>query len=104
MEIRQTINRKALMVAIISFLLGTSILLLYLISGSEAFLVGGLFYVLIALVLNTITLIGLLTNAIINYQYYKENLITILLFTINIPIAIAYLFLVMNNPFQYNIL
>ncbi len=104
MEIRQTINRKALMVATVSFLLGTCILLLYLISGSEAFLVGGAFYVLIALVLNAITLIGLFTNAIINYQYYKENLVTILLFAINIPVAIMYLFLVMNNPFQHNIL
>lgn len=98
MEIRQDINRKGLAVATICFLLGTIILLLYIITASEAFLVGGFLYVLIAVVLNTITLIGLLTNAIINYHYYKENLITILLFLINIPIAMGYVFLIMNNP------
>ncbi len=104
MKINQPINKKALMVATVSFLLGTSILLLYLIFGSETFLVGGLFYALVALTLNTITLIGLFTNAIINYQHYKENLATILLFLTNIPIAIGYVFLVVNNPLQYNIL
>lgn len=98
MEIRQEINKKGLTVAIISFLIGTLILLLYLLTTSEALLVGGLFYVLIALALNTITLIGLIINAIINYQYYKENLTTILLFLFNIPIAIGYVFLIMNNP------
>ncbi|MBQ4822209.1 hypothetical protein [Aquimarina sp. MMG016] len=102
MEIRQTINKKALILATISFLLGTLILLLYLVFGSEAFLVGGLFYVLIALVINGITFIGIIANAIINYQYYKENLTTILLFSINIPVAIGYVFLVMNNPFLTN--
>ena len=45
MEIKQDINRKGLAVAIFSFLLGTLILLLYLISSAEALLVGGLFYV-----------------------------------------------------------
>lgn len=102
MEIRQNINRKALAVATISFLLGTLILLLYLITASDAFLVGGLFYVLIALVLNGITLIGLLANAIVHYQYYRENLTTILLFLVNIPIAIGYVMLIMQNPFLIN--
>ena len=87
------------MVATISFLLGTMILLLYLISGSEAFLIGGLFYVLIAVVLNTITLISISINAIINYHHYKENLITILLFLLNIPIALGYMTIVIKNPF-----
>lgn len=98
MEIKQNINRKALVIATISFLLGTLILLLYIVTASDAFLVGGLFYVLIAVVLNGITLIGLVANAIINYQYYRENLATILLFLINVPIAIGYVMLIMQNP------
>lgn len=97
MEITQPINKKALQVAIISLLIGTFILGLYLITKSESFLIGGVFYVFIALVLNVITLIELLTNAIIHYQYYKENLTTILIFLINIPIAVGYVFLVINN-------
>lgn len=97
MEITQPINKKALQVAIISLLIGTFILGLYLITKSESFLIGGVFYVFIALVLNVITLIELLTNAIIHYRYYKENLTTILIFLINIPIAVGYVFLVINN-------
>ncbi|GAA4279257.1 hypothetical protein [Aquimarina mytili] len=99
MQIRQTINKKALTLATISLLLGTFILLLYLTFESEAFLVGGVFYVLVTLVINAITLIGLFANAIINHQYYKENITTILLFLINIPIAMGYLMIVINNPF-----
>ena len=100
MEIKQNINRKGLAVAIFSFLLGTLILLLYLITSAEALLVGGLFYVMIAFVLNSITLIGLIGNAIINRQYYKENLTTILIFLVNIPIAIGYVMLIMHYPFS----
>jgi len=99
MKIKQTVNKKALILAIISFLLGTLILLLYLVSKSEAFLVGGVFYVIIAVTLNTITLIQLLANSIINYQYYRENLITMLLFITNIPIAIGYSSVAINTHF-----
>ena len=102
MKITQSINRKALKVATVSFLLGTVILLLFLITQSEAFLVGGLFYTLIAVVLNIITLVGLVVNAFITYHQYKENLITILIFITNIPIAIGYVILIMNNPFHAN--
>ncbi|MEB3346808.1 hypothetical protein U6A24_15120 [Aquimarina gracilis] len=99
MEIRQNINKKALQVATLSFLIGTFILTIYLISGSESFLIAGVFYAFIALVLNSILFIELIANAIINYQYSKENLITILFFLINIPIALGYFFLVMNTSF-----
>ncbi len=99
MQIRQSINKKALLLATLSLLLGIFLLLLYLIFESEAFLVGGVFYVLVVFVINAITLIGLCTNAIINYQHYRENITTILLFLINIPIAIGYIMIVMNNPF-----
>jgi len=98
MKIIQNTNKRALKVASISFLLGSAILTLYLVSKSEPFLIGGIFYVTIALALNTITLIDLIINSIINYQYYQENLITILVFLANIPIALGYILLVINTP------
>lgn len=98
MQIHQSINRKALTIAVTSFILGTIILALYLTTGSEAFLIGGLFYVLVALAINTITLVGIVANAIINFHYYKENLTTILLFLINIPVALGYVTLIIKNP------
>ncbi len=101
MKILQSINKKALIVATISFLLGTILLLLFLVSGLDVIVDIGLFYVFIAFVFNTITFIGLITNAIINYQYYQENLRTILVFLLNIPITIGYISLVISNPLQH---
>ncbi|WP_160112144.1 hypothetical protein [Aquimarina sp. AU58] len=99
MKIIQPINKNALIIATISFLLGTLLLLFFLISQSNIVLDIGLFYVIIASVLNVIVFVGIITNAIINYQYYKENLTTIILVVLNIPITIGYIIIVMNNPF-----
>jgi len=99
MRIIQSVNRNALMIATFSFLLGTIIFLIHLITAWEKIIVIGLFYVLIAFILNAITFIGLLANTIVNYHYYKENLKTISIFLLNIPIAIGYFLIVVNNPF-----
>ncbi len=100
MKIIQSLNKNALIIATISFLIGTLLLLSHLITGWEPLVLIGFYYVLIATTLNVITLIGLIANAIINYQYYKENLTTILIFLTNIPIATGYIFIVFNNPFN----
>lgn len=99
MKIIQPVNKNALIIATISFLLGTILLLFFLISQSNILLDIGLFYVIIASTLNAIIFIGLITNAIINYQYYKENLTTIILVVLNIPITIGYIIIVINTPF-----
>lgn len=99
MKIIQPINKNALIVATISFLLGTLLLLFFIISQSNIVLDIGLFYVIIASVFNVIVFVGLITNAILNYQYYKENLTTIILVILNIPITIGYIIIVINNPF-----
>lgn len=100
MKIIQPINKSALIIAIASFILGTILLLFFLISPSAILVDIGIFYILIALVLNTITFIGLIPNSFINYQYNKENLITILLVALNIPVAFGYVIIVLNNPFN----
>ena len=99
MQITQSINRNALMIATCSFLLGTIILLMHIIIPWDQIIVIGLFYVIIAIVLNGITLIGLIANSIINYHNSKENLTTIGIFLLNIPITIGYFLIVANNPF-----
>ncbi|WP_298548224.1 hypothetical protein [uncultured Aquimarina sp.] len=100
MQIIQSINRNALIIATFSFLLGTILLLLHLITYWDKVIIIGLFYVLIAAALNGITFIGLLANTIINHHYYKENLTTISIFLLNIPITIGYFLIVVNNPFH----
>ncbi|KAA1247185.1 hypothetical protein [Aquimarina sp. RZ0] len=101
MKIIQSINKNALIIATISFLLGTILLLSHLITGWDQLVFLGIFYVLIATVLNGITFVGLLANTVVNYHYYRENLTTILIFLLNIPITVGYLFIVINNPLQY---
>ncbi|WP_378183284.1 hypothetical protein [Aquimarina sp. SS2-1] len=100
MQIKQSVNRNALIIATFSFLFGTILLLIQLITNSENIIIFGLFYVLITMVLNSITLIGVLANAIVNYHCFKENLSTVLIFLLNIPIAIGYFLIVINNPFH----
>lgn len=100
MKIIQSINKNALTIAVTSFIIGTILLLAFIIYPSDVLVTIGLFYILIALSLNTITIIELITNSFINYQYNKENLTTILLVTLNIPIAIGYAIIVLNNPFN----
>jgi len=99
MQIIQSTNRSALMIATFSFLIGTILFLMYLITAWEQVIIIGLFYVLIALVFNTITFIGLLANTLINHHHYRENITTILIFLLNIPIASCYVLIVLNNPF-----
>jgi len=103
MQITQSVNRKALMIATVSFLLGTILFLMHLIIAWEQLIIIGLFYVMIASVLNGITFMGLLANSIINYHRYQENLTTVLIFLLNIPIAVGYFLLVTHNPFHNTI-
>ncbi len=100
MKIIQSTNKNALMTAVLSFLFGTIFLMLFLITQSDLLIRIGILYVTIALTLNTIMFIGLLINSIINYQYYRENLITISLFLLNIPITLLYILIVESNPFK----
>ena len=100
MKITQTINKDALIIATCSFLIGTILLLSQLILRRDQIVTLGIFYVLIAIVLNGITLLGLLVNSVVNRHYRKENLSTIGLFLLNIPIACGYLCMIINTPFN----
>ncbi|TSE08904.1 MULTISPECIES: hypothetical protein [Aquimarina] len=91
MKIAQRINKIAIIIAITSFILGTILLLYYSITQHRETIEIGMLYVQITFVINAIVLITLILNAIINYKRYKENLITILLISLNIPIVYVYI-------------
>jgi len=91
MEITQTKNKIALIIALISFLIGTILLLTFHLHQTLQIVRIGLLYVIIAAVLNTIILIDLAISSFINPQYQKENRMTILIFLLNIPITIGYI-------------
>lgn len=91
MKITQPINKIAITIAIVSFLIGTSLLLLYKIFGWSNLPFIGMSYIRIAFVVNTIFLAFLVINALFFSKTTKENLITIFLFLLNIPITLLYL-------------
>lgn len=97
MNIKLATNRNALITATVSFILGTVLLILFLTTKSSILLETGLFYVAIASIVNGITLLILIINAIRNQHYFQENLFTILIFLLNIPITIGYFYIVANT-------
>ena len=89
----------AIVLAIGSFFIGTLLLLLFKIMNTDFLILSGLYYTLLATILNGPMLILVAINAITHYTDYKENLLTILGVLVNIPITFYYIELVFSNPF-----
>ena len=98
----QDILQLPMVVALVSFVLGTVLFILYWIMpynqitiGQESFSlpVAGLFYTVIAFVLNALLFLALIICSFV----YRQYQITILKYTaillVNIPIAILYIYL-----------
>ncbi len=84
--------------AITSFGIGTILLLINLcFPDNTDILITGLFYVVLAIFLNGITLIHLLYHFIINRIERETIAIRILILLANIPIAFIYLNIVFQN-------
>jgi hypothetical protein len=77
-------------IALCSFLIGTSIFLLFLLSKSFGLAYIGIIYVIIACIFNTAYLIGLIIKFFQKNTNRNQCLISILLVTLNIPIVLIY--------------
>lgn len=84
------INYIAVWVAIISFTIGTMLLLSFKVTGAFMLALIGYYYVILAGILNSFMVFLLLINAVVHLKDFKENLITIAIILLNIPIAIYY--------------
>jgi hypothetical protein len=91
MKIVQRINKIAITIALASFIIGTILLLIYSISHNHKMIDIGILYVQIACSINALVFITLIINTMINYKFYKENLITLVLISLNIPIVYTYI-------------
>jgi hypothetical protein len=91
MKIVHPINKIAVTLALVSFLIGTSLLLLYTFFKWSTLLYIGINYVRIAFLVNAIFLAFLIINALFFSKNTKENLITMLFFLLNIPITLIYI-------------
>ncbi|WP_397363682.1 hypothetical protein [Olleya sp. R77988] len=77
------------LIALLSFVFGSLILLFFYLSEDSVFLIIGLIYLIAAFILNTIFLVGL----IVKYPESEEKKrikLSIILMLINIPIAYSY--------------
>lgn len=85
-------------VAGISFILGTLLLVLFLFFRElESIVMYGLYYVIIAFIINTFIIFWLIIKFVIRPEKREESLKSIGLILINIPIAIGYFFIVINT-------
>ncbi len=94
---KQLLNKFATQFAILSFAIGTILLVLYLLIPSlDWVLVAGYYYLLLAIGLNIILIFYLFINILISSNKYLIFL-QILIVLANIPIAFLYYCIVMNH-------
>ena len=86
-------NKVGIRIGFASSMIGIFILLLFLATGLEAFVFIGFFYVLIAFLLNTVTLLYLLVDSYINFENLISNLMTGVLLLLNIPLALLCIYI-----------
>ena len=86
-----SINYLAVLTAIISFILGTVLLLLFKTTGDSYFVRIGYLYTILATFTNTILLLLIVINSIRYYKDCTEHISTMLIVIVNIPITIFYL-------------
>lgn len=85
-------------VAMASFAVGTILLLAYLISKDNFFIILGYLYVLVAVLVNVVVLLHLLYLLVIRTDERHALTIRILILLSNIPIALFYLYLLFSQP------
>ena len=81
---------------LISFLLGTSLLLLFWITKAEFLVILGFYYVVIATVVNLLIILYELMEFLSDISEKKRNGNSVLLLLLNIPITFLYLTLFFN--------
>lgn len=83
-------------ISIGSFVFGTLLLIIYLVTKSDKLLLTGLLYLLFAIVLNILHLIATIIFHFQERRKIKDTLIKIGLILTNIPIAYLYAYIVLN--------
>ncbi|AYZ10547.1 hypothetical protein V2E39_14830 [Chryseobacterium arthrosphaerae] len=81
---------------LISFLAGTFLWILFLITQSDFLVMIGFYYVLTAIIVNVIILLQELIIFITNVSEEKASGNSVVLLLANIPIALVYLFIILN--------
>lgn len=94
-----TTNRWAHLNTFLSFMIGTIILLVYVIHPMRSWIDIGITYLFIAFCWNCLLLLFVIIRAIRSKTSYKETAITILVMLLNIPVAFLYFYVVIELQF-----
>ena len=88
----------AIQMAIVSFSIGTFILLLhFVLKNSDLVIIIGIYYLVIAFIVNGIMLLKLIFDWVTESKNRKSTLLQITILLINIPIAFFYFYLVIAS-------
>lgn len=94
---KSNINHLGQIIALLSFVTGTTFLALYLYFGEAVVNVFyGLVFVIVSVIVNTVVFMFVLGSASLYKTHRKEGLITCLVMLLNIPIALLYFFMVIT--------
>lgn len=83
--------------AILSFAIGTLLFLMFLTSSENSIITLGLYYTLFAIGINILMFLFNICCAMFTEKYWKQYLINAAKLLINIPIAIFYLYIVLEK-------
>ncbi|MEN8817256.1 MAG: hypothetical protein ABF274_10380 [Nonlabens sp.] len=86
----QTQNRIAIQLAIISFIAGFIVFLLFVITGNKEYAFLGIICIIIASIFNLILFLVVVGHTILGSVSLKEGLFTMYVMILNIPITISY--------------
>lgn len=90
-------NKFSTQLALLSFILGTILFLTFIFSENETIFIIGFFYVIIAFILNLITLFFVIFSFFKNPKQELLNIFQIIIMLLNIPISIIYFTILFNN-------
>jgi hypothetical protein len=91
----QDLNILGRKIALISFLTGSLIFLLYFLTSFWGLFFAGYLFIAAAVIGNLIVLIALLISTFKNKELCRSNMLTAFLMLLNIPIAFTYFWLVL---------
>ena len=98
---KTNLNHIGQIVALLSFVIGTSLLAFYLYFGRNFIPLGLAFaFILIAIIINSVLFIAIIGTTILRKTEQQEALKTCGLMILNIPIAILYFYMIVTFPYQ----
>lgn len=92
----KSINRVVVKLALISFVGGTLLFVLYIAFETDVLFFMGIIHVVLALLVNSIFFVFAFLNLLFEPKKFKENILAITIQLLNIPIALFYFYLMTN--------